>query len=88
MVDRLLDTYEAADYLSVSKSYLDRLRCSGGGPCFARIGRLIRYRRSALDQWVDAHGSRRHTTQPEPDPIQRRSLPRVRLTDAAASGVG
>ena len=82
-MDRLLDTQEAADYLSVSKAYLDMLRCTGGGPRFVKIGRMVRYRRSALDKWVDSYGTRRHTTQPEPDPVRRTSLPRLRLKDAA-----
>jgi excisionase family DNA binding protein len=44
---------EAADYLRVSKSYLDKLRVYGGGPPFMRLGvRKIAYRRSDLDAWL------------------------------------
>jgi len=50
---RLLTTREAAAYLRVSKSYLDKLRVYGGGPTFHRLAaRKIVYRRSALDAWA------------------------------------
>ena len=81
---RLLDTYEAADCLSVSKAYLDSLRSTGGGPEYIKIGRrMVRYRRSALDKWVDSHGTRRHTTQREPDAVRKASLTRIRLKETA-----
>jgi excisionase family DNA binding protein len=44
---------QAAAYLRVSKSYLDKLRVYGGGPKFLRFGRKILYRRSDLDRWVE-----------------------------------
>ncbi|MGF7163033.1 excisionase family DNA binding protein [Rhodoligotrophos appendicifer] len=44
---------EAAEYLDCSKSYVDKLRVTGGGPRFVRFGpRKISYRRSDLDEWV------------------------------------
>ena len=45
---------EAAAYLRVSKSYLDKLRVYGGGPKFLRFGRKILYRKSDLDLWAVA----------------------------------
>ncbi len=51
--ERLLTTPEAASYLRVSKSYLDKLRVYGGGPKFLRFGkRKILYRKSDLDLWA------------------------------------
>ena len=51
--ERLLTSKEAAAYLRVSKSYLDKLRVYGGGPVFIRLGkRKILYRKSALDFWA------------------------------------
>jgi excisionase family DNA binding protein len=51
----LLTVAEAAKYLRVSKSFLDKSRVSGGGPEFIRIGkRKILYRTSALDFWANA----------------------------------
>jgi len=49
----LLTPREAAAYLRVSKSYLDKLRVYGGGPRFLRPGkRKILYRKSDLDAWL------------------------------------
>jgi len=49
----LLTPKEAAAYLRVSKSYLDKLRVYGGGPKFVRPGkRKIIYRKPHLDVWV------------------------------------
>ncbi len=44
---------EAAAYLRVSKSYLDKLRCKGGGPVYLRFGaHKILYRKADLDLWA------------------------------------
>ena len=43
---------QAAGYLRVSKSYLDKLRVYGGGPTFLRFGRKILYRSSELNLWA------------------------------------
>ena len=44
---------QAAEYLRVSKNYLDKLRVSGRGPAFVRLGRRkVLYRKSDLDEWV------------------------------------
>lgn len=48
----LKDTRGAAAYLKCSKSFLEKLRCFGGGPVFIRLGRAVRYRTSDLDDWV------------------------------------
>lgn len=49
----LLTVREAADFLRCSKSYLDKLRCAGGGPEFVRLGvRKILYRRVDLLNWA------------------------------------
>jgi len=42
---------EAAEYLGMSAQNLDLLRANGGGPKHVQIGRLIRYRKSVLDDW-------------------------------------
>jgi len=45
---------QAADHLRVSKNYLDKLRVSGKGPRFVRLGRRkVLYRKSDLDKWVE-----------------------------------
>ena len=48
----LLTVDEAAQRLSISASYLNKLRCFGGGPVFVRLGKAVRYLPSDLDTWV------------------------------------
>ena len=58
--ERYLTTPEAAAFLRVSKSYLDKLRVYGGGPPFLRISkRKIVYAVADLVAWAAArrHGS-------------------------------
>ena len=50
--DPLLDTAEAAEFLRVQRSTLAVWRSTGRYALpFVRIGRLVRYRRSALERW-------------------------------------
>ena len=44
----------AADYCGLSKSYLDKLRITGGGPVFFRLGRAIVYNDRDLDEWMES----------------------------------
>lgn len=48
-------TEEAAKYLRVSRQTLELLRLHGGGPNYAKLGRSVRYRRTALDEWLTAN---------------------------------
>jgi excisionase family DNA binding protein len=48
----MLTVLEAADYLRLSTRTLERLRCSGLGPKYVKLGRSIRYQRDALDEWI------------------------------------
>jgi excisionase family DNA binding protein len=53
--DPLLSEEQAAEYLGgVSTRSLQRWRIERLGPTFIRVGRLIRYRRSALDVYLAA----------------------------------
>ncbi len=47
-----LRTRPAAEYLQVSKSLLDKLRCYGGGPVYAKLGSTVIYDTADLDAWV------------------------------------
>ncbi|WP_144055544.1 helix-turn-helix domain-containing protein [Octadecabacter antarcticus] len=48
-----LTSKEAAQYTSLSESYLAKLRMYGKGPRFLRVGaRSIRYSRNDLDLWM------------------------------------
>ena len=48
-------TDEAAAYLGVSSSWLAKLRCVGGGPRYAKIGRRVTYAESDLDAWREQY---------------------------------
>jgi hypothetical protein len=43
---------EAAQYLRVSKSFLDKARIYGGGPLHMRFGRAVVYSTEDLDDWA------------------------------------
>lgn len=53
--EQYLRTPAAAEYLSISKSTLDKLRLTGGGPAYSSLGRVIVYRLGDLDDWVTSH---------------------------------
>tara|TARA_R110002072_G_scaffold182916_1_gene339159 strand:+ start:2109 stop:2297 length:189 start_codon:yes stop_codon:yes gene_type:complete len=54
MTADILTRPEAAAYLGISASYLKQLDLTGHGPCRIKIGRLVRYRRCDLDDWIEA----------------------------------
>jgi excisionase family DNA binding protein len=47
----LLTPKQAAQYLSVSVSWLAKRRADGDGPPYIKMGRVVRYERSALEQY-------------------------------------
>jgi excisionase family DNA binding protein len=51
----LVTVKKAAEYLCVGVSTLNRLRITGGGPRFAKIGNSVRYRIADLDRYVERH---------------------------------
>lgn len=52
---RILRTPEAAQYIGLSASTLEKLRLTGGGPEFIRLGvRAVGYSVEALDCWLAA----------------------------------
>ena len=56
--DPLHDTDRARHYLDnqnpPSKVTMERWRREGNGPSFVQMGKLIRYRQSSLDQYIEA----------------------------------
>ena len=50
-----LNTQQAAKYLQVSTQWLEIGRVKGYGPPFIKLSRLVRYKKSDLDQWMGAH---------------------------------
>ena len=59
----LLSTPLAADYLGLSASFLNKLRCTGGGPAYVKLGRRVLYSQSELDRWLETN--RRMSTSDE-----------------------
>ncbi len=51
---RILRTAEAAIYVGLSRSHLEKQRIAGGGPRFVRLsGRAVGYDIRDLDEWLD-----------------------------------
>jgi excisionase family DNA binding protein len=60
-IPEYMNTIEAARYLGVSKQFLEIARHRGGGPKFLKISsRMVRYKKSDLDEWMCSH--RREST--------------------------
>jgi excisionase family DNA binding protein len=52
--DALLTSEEVAVYLRVPRSTLYGWKYRGDGPRAIRVGRLLRYRSSEVERWLDA----------------------------------
>ena len=61
---RRVGVNEAAPYTGLAVSTLNKLRCQGGGPVFAKLGRRVIYSTDDLDDWVSKH--RRASTSESP----------------------
>lgn len=51
---RRLRTPEAAAYLGLSKSTLEKYRITGDGPRYAKLSKIVVYLTEDLDAWADA----------------------------------
>jgi predicted DNA-binding transcriptional regulator AlpA len=58
--DPLYDCKPAAEYVGKSIPTLARWRKHGDGPDYVKIGRAIKYRKSALDRFIDQCTRRPH----------------------------
>ncbi len=64
---RILNVNDAARYLGVSKSWLNKARVSGGGPEFVRLTpHRVGYEVATLDRWIVARRAS-STSTPHPD---------------------
>lgn len=53
-MSKLLSTSQAAEYLGVSKAFLERDRWAGARIPFIKIGsRAVRYRQTDLDEYIE-----------------------------------
>lgn len=59
---RMLQTPQAADYCGLSSSTFEKLRLSGGGPRYVKLGRRVVYDPADLDAWL-AENRRRSTSE-------------------------
>ena len=57
---RMLRTAEAANHCGSSASTFEKLRLTGGGPVYSKIGRRVVYRVEDLDAWL--HSNKRRST--------------------------
>lgn len=49
----LLTVEQAATYLGLARSTLNKWRCHGGGPTFIKMGRAVRYRQEDLEGFMN-----------------------------------
>ena len=47
-----IDTEEAARHLSLAPNTLEKMRVTGGGPRYVKLGRAVRYRISDLETYL------------------------------------
>ena len=59
---RKLPVPEAARFLGLSKSWLDKKRLNGGGPEYLKLGRRVVYDLNDLENWA-AGNRRKHTSE-------------------------
>ncbi len=49
----LMTVREAARFLRISESCLNKWRLTGEGPPFIKLGAAVRYRRRDVEAWID-----------------------------------
>jgi hypothetical protein len=54
-IHKVLNTHRAAEYVGLSASTLEKLRLSGGGPYFIKLGKRVAYHVDDLDSWLAAN---------------------------------
>ena len=64
-ISNVLDAKSAADRLGLSPSTLAKLRLSGNGPAYCKLGRRVVYRLEALDAFLKANERRSTSEAPE-----------------------
>ncbi|MCW5685513.1 MAG: helix-turn-helix domain-containing protein [Pseudolabrys sp.] len=54
----VLRAHDAADFLELSESTLAKLRLTGNGPAYCKLGRRVVYRRTDLEAWLQSRVTR------------------------------
>ena len=52
---KVVNNSDAARHLGLSESTLNKLRLTGGGPIFIKLGRRILYDFKDLEDWLNRH---------------------------------
>jgi hypothetical protein len=58
MLEKLLNSEEAADVLGISESMLNKARGKGAGPHFVKVGTRVLYDQRDLDKFIAARRQR------------------------------
>jgi len=86
--DPLLTTRNASAFLGLSRRWLAKLRLTGDGPPFIKLGRQVRYRLGDLEAWLNGQ-VRSSTSDSGPPPFQTshaiRALPFLGRDEGANS---
>jgi len=83
MQPRVLRTPDAAQYLGLTASTLEKMRLFGNGPRFVRLGlRAVGYAISDLDSFIEA---RRRDSTSDPGTLHRHRSTRRRRTSTAST---
>jgi predicted DNA-binding transcriptional regulator AlpA len=72
MTEACMRTREAARYVALAESTLTKMRLTGDGPPFIKVGpRAVAYRKADLDAWIAArlYGSTSEYKREEPHAI-------------------
>jgi predicted DNA-binding transcriptional regulator AlpA len=65
MADACMRTPEAAKYVALAESTLTKMRLTGDGPPFIKVGlRAVAYRKADLDAWLEARVRRSTSNKP------------------------
>ena len=48
----VMNVKQAAEYLGLAVSTLNKWRCHGGGPVYIKLGRAVRYRQEDLESYM------------------------------------
>jgi predicted DNA-binding transcriptional regulator AlpA len=65
MADACMRTPEAANYVALAESTLTKMRLTGDGPPFVKVGpRAVAYRKADLDEWLSARVRRSTSDNP------------------------
>jgi hypothetical protein len=70
-VDEIDDQEAVARYIKVNERTVENWRYQDKGPRFMKQGRVVRYRRSDVDRWVDNNIVKTGESEPAPRLVRR-----------------